>query len=69
MSFRVLVQDDRTIKALGHFVSVTDGRNVVNSISDEQNRVVGCCIELAGVWPSGSSMPLCGQYVITTREE
>jgi len=62
MSFCVLMQDNRTMEALGHSVSIADGRNVVNSISDEQDRVVSCSVEMAGVWPFGSSMPLCSQY-------
>jgi hypothetical protein len=63
MSFCVLVQDDRSVEALGHLVSVADGRDVVDCVSDEKNRVVGCCIEMASVRPFGSSMPLCSQYV------
>jgi hypothetical protein len=63
MSFCVLVQDNRSGEALGHLVSVTDGRDVIDCVSDEKNRVVGCCIQMACVWPFGSSMPLCSQYI------
>jgi hypothetical protein len=58
MAFCVLVQDDRTVETFGHLVSVTNGRDIVNGVSDEQNRVISSSIEMAGVWPFGSSMPL-----------
>ena len=63
MAFCILMQDDRTMETLGHLVSVTDGRDVVDGVSDKQNRVVGCSVEVAGVWPFGSSVPLCSQYI------
>jgi len=63
MSFRVLVQNDGTIETLGHLVSITDGCDIVDRVSDEQDRVVGCSVEMASVWPFGSSMPLCSQYI------
>jgi hypothetical protein len=63
MTFCVLVQDDRTVETVRHLVSVADGRDVVDGVSNEQNRVFGCGIEMAGVWPLGSSVPLCSQYI------
>jgi hypothetical protein len=64
VAFCVLMQDDRAVEAFRHLVSVTNGRDVVNSISDEQNRVVGGSIEMTCVRPLGSSVPLSPcQYI------
>lgn len=59
MSFRVLVQHHRTMEALSHLVSITNRRDVVNRVSDEQDGVVSRSIEIACVWPFRPSMPLC----------